>query len=110
MRQNESLWNRCGSGCQRLGQVLALVGVEHRESLEERNCIGLVSVALGPPAFLVGREAVRIDDCRALLTLADVSAQAKRLAESEPALGAEAAVDHRSPENEHIDARVTALG
>src|ERR1700681_1698798 len=110
MRKNESLWSRCGSGRQRLGQVLALVGVEHRESLEERNCIGLVSVALGSPTFLVWREAIGIDDGGALLALADVSAQAKRLAESEPALGAEAAVDHRAPENEHIDARVAALG
>src|SRR5260370_22998387 len=110
MRQNEPFGNRCGSARQRLRQVLALVGVEHRESLEERNCIGLVSIALGPPTFLVWREAVGIDDSLALLALADVSAQAKRLAEGEPTLAAEAAVDHRAPENEHIHARVTALG
>jgi hypothetical protein len=51
-----------------------LVGVEHRESFEKGDRIGLVSVALGPPAFLIWRETVCIDDGRAMLALADIAA------------------------------------
>ncbi len=60
-----------------VGQVLALVGVEHGEALEERDRAGLVAVALGPPAFVVGHEAVGIDDGRAVLALADIAAEAQ---------------------------------
>ena len=97
VRQDEPLGNRRGSGHQPFRQVLALVGVEHRESFEERDRVGLVSVALGPPAFLVRREAVGIDDGRAVLALADIAAEAERLAECEPALAGEAALDDGAP-------------
>jgi hypothetical protein len=37
-----------------------------------------------------------------MLALADIAAEAERLAEGEPTLDAEAALDHRAPEDEHI--------
>lgn len=61
-------------------QVLALIGVEHGESLEERNRAGFVAVALRPLAFLAGDEAVGIDDCGAVLAFAHVAAKAQGLA------------------------------
>ena len=66
----------------------------------------LVSVALRPLAFLVGHKAIRIHDRGAMLTLANIPAEAERLAEREPLLGPEAVLDHRMPEDQHIDPRV----
>src|SRR5260221_59315 len=103
-RLDEPFWNRRGRCRQRRGQVLALVGVEHREALEERDRVGLVAIAFGPPAFLVRREAVGIDHGRAGLALADMTAETERLAEGEPALAGEAALDDGAPQDEHVDA------
>src|SRR5260221_14435690 len=89
VRQDQPLRNRRGRRRQHRRQVLALVGVEHRETLEERNRVGLVAVALGPPAFLVRRKAVGIDHGRAGLTLADMAPETERLAKGQPALAAE---------------------
>jgi hypothetical protein len=36
MRQDEALGNQWGRGCDRVGKAFALIGVEHREALEER--------------------------------------------------------------------------
>ncbi len=38
-----------------------------------------------------------------MLALADIAAEAKRLAERQPILGDEAVLDHRTPEDKHID-------
>ena len=92
-----------------VGKVLALIGVEDREPLEERDGARLVAVAFGPPAFVIRREAVGIDDGRAVLALADVAAEAQGLAEGQPALADEAVLDDRAPENQHVDAGVAAL-
>jgi hypothetical protein len=97
VRQDEPLGNRCGSARQFARQVFALIGVEHRKSFEERDRVGLVSVALRALAFLIGHKTVAVDDRRAMLALADIAAEAERLAEGEPILGAEAALDHRAP-------------
>src|SRR6516225_4884147 len=43
VRQDEPVGNRCGSARQFARQVFALVGVEHRESFQKRDRIGLVS-------------------------------------------------------------------
>ena len=99
LRQDHSLGNWCGSGRQFPRQIFALVGVEHREPLQEWDRDGLVSIALGPPTFLVRCEAIGIHDGRAMLTLANIGAEAERLAEREPILGTEAALDHRTPED-----------
>jgi hypothetical protein len=110
VRQDKPLGNRHGSGHQPFRQVLALVGIEHREAFQEWNRVRLVSVALGPPAFVVGREAVRVDDCCAVLSLANIAAEAKRLSESEPGLTGEAALDDGGPEDQHVDPGIAALG
>ena len=60
-------------------------------------------------AFLVGHEAVRIDDRGAVLALADIAAEAERLAESEPALAGKAALDDGAPEDQHVDPGIAAL-
>src|SRR5580693_1680119 len=81
------------------GEVLTLISVEDRESFEERDRAGLVAVALRPLAFVIGNEAICIDDGGAALAFADIPAEAERLAESEPALAGEAALDDGAPED-----------
>jgi hypothetical protein len=110
VQQDKAPGNRCRSTRQFRRETFALVRIEHCESLNERDRIGLVSIALGPPAFLIGDKAVGIDDGGAVLALTDITAQAERLAEREPVLGAEPVLDHRVPEGQHIDPRVLALG
>jgi hypothetical protein len=87
-----------------------LVGVEHREAFQKGNCAGLVSIAVSPAAFLIWHEAVSIDDGGAVLAFAHIGAEAKRLAKREPILGAEAVLDHGTPEDQHVDPRVLAVG
>src|SRR4029077_3713706 len=67
-------------------------------------------ITLGPSAFLVGYKAVGVDDGDAVLALADITAEAERLAEREPILGTEAVFDDRTPEDQHVDPRVLAVG
>ena len=67
-------------------KVLALIGVEHGKSLEERNRTGFVTIALRPLAFLVGDKAVGIDDGSAVFAFADAAAKAQGLAKREPSL------------------------
>ena len=51
------------------GKILALVGIEDREALEERDRVGFVAGFRGARAFAVGNEAVGIDDGGALSPL-----------------------------------------
>ena len=60
----------------------------------------------GASSFVVGHEAVGIDDGGAALTLADVTSERERLAESEPALAGKAAFDHGSPQDQDVYATV----
>jgi hypothetical protein len=110
VRQDKSLGNRCGSARQFRRQIFALVRIEHGEPLEEWHRVGLVSVPLRPLPFLIGHKAIRIHDGGAMLALADVPADAERLAEREPILATEAVLDHRTPKDEHVDPRVLAVG
>src|SRR6516162_48479 len=103
VRQNETVWYRCGSASQFRRQTVALIGVEHRKPLEEWDRIRLIAVALGALAFLVRYKAVGIDDRGAVLALADISAEPQRLAEGEPILGAETVFDYRLPKDQHVD-------
>jgi hypothetical protein len=64
------------------GKILALVGVEHREALEERDRVGLVAGLGSAGTFAVGDEAIGIDDGGAVLTLAHMRADFERLAAS----------------------------
>src|SRR5262249_13562271 len=109
LRQGESVGNRLRRAGQFGRKTVALIGVEHRELLHKRDRVWLVAVALGPGALVVGHEAVRLDYGRAVLALADVSAEPQCLAECEPRLGAEAMLDHRAPEDQHINSRIWPL-
>ena len=92
-----------------LGQVLALVGVEHREALEERNRLRLFSVLGGPLALIVRDEAVGVDDGRTAFALPDIGAEPECLAECEPALAGEAALDDRPPKDQDVDPGIAAV-
>ena len=78
--EDQTLGHRRRGGHQFAGKVLALIGVEHGESLEERNRPGFVAVVLRPLAFLVGDEAVGVDDGGAVFAFAHVAAKAQGLA------------------------------
>ncbi len=99
LRQDEALGNRRCRGCDRVGQAFALIGVKHREALEERDGARLVAVAVGALALGLGHEAIGIDHRGAALALADVAAERERLAEGEPGLAGIAALDDRAPED-----------
>src|SRR5882672_10719370 len=66
-RQNQTLGHRRRRADQPLGKILALIGVEDRESLEERDRTWLVAVALRPLMFVIGDKTIRIDDGGAAL-------------------------------------------
>ena len=110
LRQDHALRHGRRRGRELRRQFLALVGVEHREALQEGNGSRLVPVALGPPALLIGDEAVGIDDSRAGLALTDMAAEPKRLAKREPALARKAALYDCTPQDQHIDPGVAAAG
>ena len=91
-------------------KILALVGVEDREALEERDRFRFVAGFGGARAFAVGNEAVGIDDRGAFLALAHMGAEFQRLAEGEPFLAGEAALGDGAPQDQDIDAAVGAAG
>ena len=80
-------------------EVLALVGIEDREALEERDRVGLVAGFGGAGAFAVGNEAVGIDDGDAAFALAHMRAEFQRLTKGEPVLAGEAALVAGQPQN-----------
>jgi hypothetical protein len=57
-----------------IGEVFALGGVEHREPLQERDRLGFLAGFTCAAFFIVGHEAVSVDDGRAVLALADIAA------------------------------------
>ena len=103
----DALYDRQGRGVglrrKMRRQVFALLGVEHRVALEERDR------AFGVLAFgvrVVTRDAVGIDDQLAMLALAHIAAEALRLAERHPVRRA-VAVGHRGhPEHDGVDALI----
>src|SRR4029077_17584104 len=107
---DQTLGNRLGCRRPLFRQVLALVGVEHRESLEEWDHPGLIAVAFSPLALFFGRETVCVDDSRAVFAFADIAAEATRLAKGEPALAGEEALNDGPPKDQHVDAGIAALG
>ena len=72
--------------------------------------MGILSSFARPPLLVVRDEAIGIDDSRAFLSLADVTAKRERLPEGEPALAGEALGDDRAPENEDVDTRIEPAG
>jgi hypothetical protein len=76
-----------------------------------RNGIALSPLRRAPPAGAPHRaQNDRIDDGGVVLALADVAAEPQRLAERHPILGAEAVLDHRTPEDQYVDSRILAAG
>jgi hypothetical protein len=69
--QDQPLGHRRRGGDQSVGRVLTLIGVEDRESFEERDRSGLVAVAFRSLAFIIRNEAVGIDNGGAVLAFAD---------------------------------------
>ena len=78
-------------------QAFALRQVEDGEALEERDRLRFLAGLARPLLLVVGNEAIGIDDGGAVLALADIAAEPKRLAEGQPALDREAVLDHRRP-------------
>jgi hypothetical protein len=93
-----------------LGQALALRDIEHREPLQEWDGLRLVACLARAFALVVRREAIGIDDHGSALAFADMAAKRQRLTKSEPALARKAVLDHRAPQDQHIDAGITAPG
>src|SRR5882672_5873736 len=56
LRQDQPVCDRRRYGYQALGEVFALVRVEDREPLEERDCARLIAIAFRPFAFVIGNE------------------------------------------------------
>ena len=79
-------------------QAVALVGIEHGEALEERDGMGFLAGRGCPLPFVFRCETVGIDDGGAAFALADIAAQAKGLAKSEPARIGIAVLDLSTPE------------
>lgn len=88
------------------GQSVALIGVEDGEPLQEWNGLRLFAHLTRSAPFVGWHEAVGIDHGCAALALADMTTERKRLAEGQPALARKAALDHRPPEDENVDAAV----
>ena len=110
LRQDEVFARRHRRRRQIFRQILALVGVEHREALQKRDRFGLVAGLFVARALAPGNEAIGKDDRRAFFALLDVRADLEGLAKCEPALGGEAALGDRGPQNENINPRVSAAG
>jgi P-type conjugative transfer protein TrbG len=65
---------RC-DGRDLLGQAFALRGVEDREALQEGDRLGVLAGLAGAALFVVGDEAVSVDDGRAALALTHIAAE-----------------------------------
>ena len=96
---DQAWWRRRWCRCDLREQVVALIRVENREALEEWNGLGFLTVLARAMLFFEWHKAVGIDDGRAALALADVTAERQRLAEGKPALACESAFDGSPPEN-----------
>jgi len=64
----------------------------------------------GTALFVLGGEAVGINDGGAALPLPDISAKRKRLAESQPRLTGETMLYDSAPEDENIDTGIGPAG
>src|SRR3546814_187332 len=101
---------RFGVGREAGAKPFALRDVEHGKAFEEGNRLGVAAGFGSAGLFGLGDEAVGIDDGGSTLALPDRSARVERLAEGQPALRGEAVVDHRTPQDQDIDARIAPRG
>ena len=93
-----------------LRQAVTLRRIEHREPFEERDRGGFLAGLAGAALLVLWRETVGIDDGGAAFAPADIAAERQGLAEGEPALAGKAVLDHRAPEDQHIDPRIMPPG
>jgi hypothetical protein len=92
--------NRRHGGNHVLGQVLALVEVEHGKALEKGHGARFAVFVPGLGGFLARGEAIGIADHRALLAAPDMAPGRFGLAIGQPALRGKALLDGRGPENQ----------
>jgi len=109
-RHDLALGQRRGIGGEAGAQPFALRDVEHGEALEERDSLGVATLALDARFLTFGNEAVGIDHGRAVLALAHRAARLDGLFEGQPALRRPTLFDHRAPQDQDIDAAVIAGG
>src|SRR5579871_4519885 len=91
-------------------EPVALIAIEDSEALQKRDRLRLVAGLVRTTLLVQRHEAVGIDDGRAALALADVTAERQRLAKRQPALACEAAFNHGAPEDQNIHTAVLAAG
>ena len=101
-------WRRRGGNT--IAQIFALIGVENGESFEEWNCLRIFTGLGGASLFVIRHETIRVDDCGAALSLANVAAEREGLTKGEPTLTGKSAFDHGSPEDEDVHATVLPAG
>lgn len=107
----DQAWRRRRSHrCDLWRQALALIDVEYRKALEECDGLRFLTVLARAPLFVHRHKAIGIDDGRAALALANVTAERKRLTECKPALTCERAFGGSSPEDQNVDAAILAAG
>lgn len=101
-------WRWCNGDF--VGQTFTLSRVEHGEALQEGDSVGVLAGFPGASLLVIGDEAVGIDNGGAALTLPDIAAKRKGLAESQPRLTRETMLDDSAPEDENIDTRIGPAG
>jgi hypothetical protein len=92
LRQNETFRDRWCTDRNFLRQAIALIRVEDSETFQARDRAGLITVSSRPFAFIIGNEAICVEDCGAMFTLAHMAAERERLTKSEPELARKAAL------------------
>src|SRR5581483_2890546 len=89
-------------------ESVALIAIEDGEAFQKRDRLRLVAGLDRTTLLVLRHEAVGINDSRAALTFADVTAERQRLAKRQPALAGKTVLDHGAPENKDIHATVLA--
>src|SRR5690606_6880047 len=97
-------WGRDGGDV--VGQPVALRHVENRKALQERDGMRFLAGLAGAALLIFRRKTVGIDDRGAVLALADMAAERKRLPKCEPALAGKAVLDDGATKDEHVDAAI----
>ena len=100
---------RCGDR-EILRQAFALRQVEDGEALQERDRLRFLAGLARAFLLVVGNEAVGIDDGGAVLALADIAAERRAPGETSASPGREAVLDHRAPEDQHVDPGIVPAG
>ncbi|NJB99530.1 hypothetical protein GGR89_003874 [Sphingomonas trueperi] len=95
---------------QPLGQAFALVDIEHGEPLQKDQLPRLAILVTGPLGLVLRGKAIRIADRRSPLAAPHASPRRLRLSKGQPPLRDMPPLDHRRPEDQHIDPRIAPPG